>query len=208
MARASSPFRSPIPNGLEALATGKPGVYKRLLDSLMRRSVLALVLPAAALLAGCVSNPYRPYRSGAGYSEAEVAPGVYEIAFEGTGTMGIGRATELAKVRAAEVTIDEGFRHFEILARDVGESVDVTRRPYYGGAGIGVGYGYRPGLGGGVGLRYGGLGGGYDIDTDPVAVLKVRLLEEPTADSFVAARVLREAIEDGIVPREALRPKG
>ena len=173
----------------------------------MRRSVLALVLPAAALVAGCVSNPYRPYRSGAGYSEAEVAPDVYEIAYEGTSTMSIGRATALAKVRAAEVTIDEGFRHFEILERDSGQTLDVTRRPYHGGAGIGVGYGYRPGFGGGVGLGYGGIGGGYDIDTDPVAVLKVRLLEEPTPDSFVAARVLREAIDDGIVPREALRRK-
>ena len=150
-------------------------------------------------IAGCAGPAYRPFRGGVGYSEAQLAPDRFDIVYEGTRSMSIGRATELAKVRAAELAMSRGKPFFMIEQRDLTTRLEVD------GTGPYSGYGHQGhgGFGSGVGVGI-NFGGGPDIDSRPVSVLRVRLLDEATPDALDAAEVLREAIDRDLVDRKSL----
>jgi hypothetical protein len=160
------------------------------------RHLLVAGLAVGLFAAGCSSPLYRPHRSGVGYSEAELAPAVFEVAFQARASTSFGDATELAKVRAAELAVREGKTHFVILGRDVGQATDVEFDPGFRG-GYGVGHDRRGGLD--VGIGYGGR---FDVETRPFSLLRVRLLGEPQPDAFAADEVLREAVDRGLVRAE------
>ena len=175
-----------------------------------RKAVLASATLLSLAAAGCSTPDYRPYRSGVGYSEAQIAPREFDVIYEGPDSMSVGEAVELAKVRAAEVALLNGKPHFEILEREAGQTLEADYDPgLYGGGprlGVGLGTGYRRGVGVGLGTTIGtGFGGGYDVDDHPVAVLRVVLLDEPTENSFDADVVLADARARGLLPEREER---
>lgn len=147
---------------------------------------LPLVLLAAIILLasfGCAGDPYRAYTDGVGYSEAEVAPGLWQVIYEGPRRMSYGQATELAKRRAAELAARAGKPFFRIidvqpLSRintDIHRNFDSFDRRE----------------------RRGLYGPGYDLEADtyarPGAILRVRLLDEAEPDAFETQKVLQES---------------
>ena len=170
---------------------------RRLLSRRPPTAILALCL-VGLTVAGCAGPAYRPFRGGVGYSEAQLAPNRYDIIFEGTRSMSVGRATELAKVRAAELAMSQGTPFFVIEERDLTTRLEVDSTGPYSGYGQ---HGHGHGSGVGVGIN---LGGGPDVDSRPVSVLRVRLLDEATPDALDAAAVLREAIARDLVDRKSL----
>ena len=174
----------------------------------MRAVPLLFAVVAALGLAGCASPIYRPYDGRTGYSEAEVQPGVYDVSFQGAQRTSTGRATELAKLRAAELASRRGKPYFRIAGRNVGHNTTVDVDRSYGSFGYGAGtrYGRGPDVGLGVGI---GFGGGYplvtyDVDSRPIVVMTVELLDAPADDAFETAAILREAIASGLVDADRL----
>lgn len=94
----------------------------------MRNLLLAGLL--AALLAGCANRPftattYRPQNIWGGYSEKEIAPGVWQVTGNSNGIAETGFGRNVAAYRAAELLSGKGFTHVQILdqkgkARTVG----------------------------------------------------------------------------------------
>ena len=161
----------------------------------MRSSCLALIVLLTA--AGCARTvvPYKPFRGNVGYDEAQLRPGEFTVFYTGPEGMGVGLATELAKVRAAELALARGSATFVITDAEAGMGEEVEYRPGYTrsgvGLGLGTGLGYRRGGFGGVGLGFGYSPGYVDIDRYPRVRLSVALRDGP--DALDAEAVLAEA---------------
>lgn len=168
---------------------------------MMWRRALLLGTLGLFTAAGCSSPVYRPFKGGVGYSEAQLGPDVYDVAYEGTESMSIGRATELAKVRAAELTLLRSKSHFRVLDRNNSTRIESERHgPYYGGGYNDFGHrGYGTGVG--VGVTF---GGGAEIESRPTTVLRVELLDAPAEGAFNARQVLDDVVARGLVPAEEL----
>jgi hypothetical protein len=161
----------------------------------MRATLLIFVL----LVAGCSGPAYRPFENGLGYSEAEIAPGTFEVAYEGSSGMSVGRIIELAKLRAAELTLLRGKTHFAVTDRDSLTRVEADYRP-----GDLDGTGIYADSAGGVGGRIDYRPGRLDFDSNTVALLRIRMFDEPGDDRFEARRVLDQAVGRGLVEPEQL----
>lgn len=143
---------------------------------------LVLVAMLGWWVSGCASDPYRPFDNGIGYSEAEVAPDLWQVIYEGPRRMSYGEATELAKRRAAELAKRAGKPYFRIIDLQPLSRVhtDIYRNfdPYDRRERRSL-YGPR-----------------YDLEADtyarPGAILRVRLLDEPEPDAFEVRKVLQE----------------
>ena len=157
---------------------------------MIRLAVAAVLL----LVAGCASGPaYRPFERGVGYEEVQLRPGEYHVIYSGPDNMGLGTATELAKVRAAEVALANGAAFFRVLDTEAGVRREVDVVPTGPSLGVGLG-GYR-GHGGGLGI---GTGIGYrtgvtDVDRRPQVVLRVELLDADAEGALSAREVLDAA---------------
>lgn len=168
---------------------------------MMRRSVLLIGIIGLVTAGGCSTPAYRPFKGGVGYSEAQLGPDVYDVAYEGTESMSIGRATELAKVRAAELALLHGKSHFRVLDRNNATRIESDRSgSYYGGGYNDFG---RRGYGSGVGVGV-TFGGGGKIDSRPTTVLRVELLDGPAEGAFEARQVLDDAVRRELVPAKQL----
>lgn len=77
------------------------------------------------LLCGC-GTPYRPVKSGTGFSDEQIAPDKFVISFQGNGNDSSEKVGDFALLRAAEVALSHSFAYFAV--------VDVTNtssaRPY------------------------------------------------------------------------------
>lgn len=147
---------------------------------LLATVLIAFVGCISASVSGCAGDPYRPYSDGIGYSEAEIAPGLWQVIYEGPRRMSYGQATELARRRSAELAARAGKPYFRIidvqpLSRintDIHRNFDSFDRRE------------RRGLYGPV----------YDLEADtyvrPGAILRVRLLDEAEPDAFETRKVL------------------
>jgi hypothetical protein len=74
----------------------------------------ALLVALVAGMAGCATT-YGPRGIDGGYSESRRADDIYIVRFEGNGFTKPDQAEEMAFLRAAELTIEKGFRYFTIL---------------------------------------------------------------------------------------------
>lgn len=73
---------------------------------------------AAALVGASPPNRYAPAGNRGGWSQTRVAPDRFLVFFMGTWS-GEERVTDLAMLRAAELAIEHGFSHFEVLTKEV-----------------------------------------------------------------------------------------
>jgi len=82
----------------------------------LMRTKLILVILLGLFLAGCAT--YQPSNIFAGgYSEIQLAPDVFSISYEGTSWSGAGGAHDFAILRAADVTVKNGFRYFGVFTK-------------------------------------------------------------------------------------------
>jgi hypothetical protein len=152
---------------------------------LCRLAIVVLLLS----IVGCAGPLYRPFDGRIGYSEAEVEPGIIDVIYQAPEGESQGRTIELAKIRAAEVALERGFDHFQILGRglDIAEDVEVSY-DYVGPYDRDNLYPRRR-----TGVPV------YDVRHRPVAVLTVRLLEESNDSSFAAEEIIRSAYARGLL---------
>jgi hypothetical protein len=66
------------------------------------------------LLASC-ATPYQAQTRSGGYTDRQLAPGIYRITFQGNRFTTSLRAKDFALRRAAEVTLDSGAAYFLII---------------------------------------------------------------------------------------------
>jgi hypothetical protein len=69
----------------------------------------------AAVLSAC-ATPYQPMSTFGGYREIQLAPDIYRVMFFGNGYTNSELAVEYALRRCAEITQQNGYRYFGILA--------------------------------------------------------------------------------------------
>lgn len=71
------------------------------------------------LLAGC-ATPYKSDGLLGGFSETQLSPNVWRVNFHGNGYTRSERASDMALLRSADITLENGFTHFALA--DSGES--------------------------------------------------------------------------------------
>jgi len=74
----------------------------------------ATTLMIFLLLYAC-ATPYRPLKSGTGYSSAQVSSNEFKVGFQGNVDTSLERAYDFALLRSAEITLQNGFRFFSVL---------------------------------------------------------------------------------------------
>jgi len=81
----------------------------------MRHGWLPLVLLALAI-AGCASaTAYRPVGTDGGYSELQLAPDMFRVAFQGNVYTSQEQVADLALLRAAELSLAHGAPYFVVI---------------------------------------------------------------------------------------------
>ncbi|MBI1366865.1 MAG: hypothetical protein GC153_13030 [Alphaproteobacteria bacterium] len=119
---------------------------------MLTAGALALLLAACATAVG---TPYGPASAnkGFGYTEQEIESGRYRIAFAGDGATPQNVVEDFALLRAAQLTVANGYEWFRVIARG-------TEAQDKGGVNLGLGFGTSSyGRGGGVGVGVGGDAG-------------------------------------------------
>lgn len=92
----------------------------------MKMKMILIVL----LLTGCAtSNHYHPYRHGDGFKEVQLKPNMFRVSYEGSSSAI--QSADFAMLRAAELTLEQGFSHFAIVREDAGENHDFSLNHHY-----------------------------------------------------------------------------
>lgn len=82
---------------------------------MMRRwRVSIVVMVGATVLSGC-ATAYQQQGFSGGYSETQLAPDVFRVNFKGNGYTSAERTQDFALLRAAESSLEKGFRYFALL---------------------------------------------------------------------------------------------
>ena len=94
-------------------------------DGVIMKQLIILIVSYTMLfiLAGC-ATPYQPVGFGGGYSETQLAPDVFRVYVRGNGYTSMERAQDFALLRAAELTLQQGFKYFAII--DESSSTDIS----------------------------------------------------------------------------------
>lgn len=122
----------------------------------MRLSAIVAMMFMLFACAATGPTAYGPDDGKFGYSDTQIESDRYRIVYRGSGGMPPGVVEDFALRRAAELTLENGYDWFRVVARDVaGEE--------RGGVGIGAGFGTgsvgrRSGVGVGVGGNVGQVG--------------------------------------------------
>lgn len=77
-----------------------------------------VLLLGALALAGCATS-YQPMGFSGGFEEVKLSQDTYRIRVSGNGYTSTGRAENIALLRAAELTLQDGFERFVILSGGV-----------------------------------------------------------------------------------------
>lgn len=141
------------------------------------------LLSALALLSACAGAPtYGPASgSGPGYTDQVIETGRYRVTYR---SRSVEDAENGALRRAAELTVQNGFDHFTVAARDI------ERRRTGGGASLGVGGStgtFRSGVGVGVNVP---LTGGREEVTVRMEILMGRGARPEGPNSYDAKSIL------------------
>ena len=86
-----------------------------------------LLTMMAFWLCSC-ATPYRPLKSGTGFSEAQLAADVFQVSFQGNGQISTEDVQDYALLRASQLTLQHGFSYFAV--EDITNTSSV--RPYTG----------------------------------------------------------------------------
>lgn len=86
---------------------------------------VTLIVAAAAVLAGCATS-YQAQGLSGGFDETQVAPAVWRVSFQGNGYTSPERAADMALLRSAELTLQQGYSHFVLLRSDDDRSKQST----------------------------------------------------------------------------------
>lgn len=155
-----------------------------------------LIAAAALSLAACASlAPYGAQRGpgGQGYSEQRIENDRYRVTYNGVGAPG--PVADLALLRAADLTIEQGYDWFEVTQRYIDGRPDSA-----GGVRPSVSVGYGGGSGRYGGYRYSGSGASVGVGLNfsgpsPTStVLEVRLGRGAKPDSAYDAREVRYSL--------------
>lgn len=80
----------------------------------MRAAAFFLALVLIVILSAC-STTYHPMGLTGGYSDSRLAPDIYRVAFYGNAYTANERVKDLALLRAAELTVQQGFKYFSVV---------------------------------------------------------------------------------------------
>ena len=80
----------------------------------MKTSAQILIVVAAALFSGCATS-YQSNGFTGGYTETQLAPDVFRVAFRGNGYTSQERAQDFAMLRAAELALRHEFTHLVVV---------------------------------------------------------------------------------------------
>ena len=159
--------------------------------------IRTLVIAAAALSLGACASlaPYGPQRgpNGQGYSEQRIESDRYRVTYNGVGAPG--PVADMALLRAADLTIDQGYDWFEVTQRYVDGRPDSAGgfRPS-----VSVGYGGGSTRYGGRSYSSSGVGVGLNFQgpSPTSTVLEVRLGRgaRPDRGEAYEAREVRYAL--------------
>ena len=86
------------------------------------------LIPLVASLLGC-ATAYQPQGFSGGFTETQLAPDVWRVAFIGNGYTGGERAENFAMLRSAELALANGFTHFAFLSSKTGTNVSSYTAP-------------------------------------------------------------------------------
>ena len=70
---------------------------------------------AAILLLAACATPYQPEGFSGGFTDVQLDKNIFRVSFRGNGYTSRDRAEELALLRSAELTLQNGFTHFVIV---------------------------------------------------------------------------------------------
>jgi len=68
----------------------------------------------ALVVCGC-ATPYRPSNGSTGYSDLQLAPDEFTIAFQGNGHNSSEQVSDFALLRSAEVSLQQGYPYFAVV---------------------------------------------------------------------------------------------
>ncbi len=151
----------------------------------------------AALLAGCAATGPGGYSAATGddfgYTEMRIEENRYRVVYRGSAGMPPEVVEDYALRRAAELTIQNGFDWFRVVARDL---MHEERGGVSLGAGVGTGsYGRRSGVSVGVGGDFGKVGAN-DYFTARIEVLMSEGEAPDDAEAYDAASVIESFTGD------------
>jgi hypothetical protein len=170
-----------------------------------------LILAVWVIAAGCAApqpTPYQPLQDSGGYEETRLQEDMYRVSFRGNRYTAEQDVIDLLYLRCAELTLDAGYSHFEVVA-DYG-SLQFRATPYHRDeppAGPGMRSGFRSSFWIGTGPP------GYDPvyvaePHDRLAMFVIRMSkggEVPppagTGGSFLDARYLADSLAPKKQPR-------
>lgn len=129
------------------------------------------ILIAAASLAACTTPTiYAPLAGpqGSGYAEQRIEPGRYRVTYRGGSGAGPDQAADYALLRAAELTIRDGYDWFRVVDRYT--SVEGRRNgPTFSVGGGSSSWGRRSSVGLGVGTS-------FDLGPGPIAERSIEVV--------------------------------
>jgi hypothetical protein len=76
-----------------------------------------ILIAASLLIFGCGATAYKPYGLTGGYSDKKLFNDEFVISFDGNIRTDANRAIDFAMLRAAEITLDNGYKYFVIKQR-------------------------------------------------------------------------------------------
>ncbi len=95
-------------------------------------------LLAVLFSVGC-ATPYQPHGFRGGYSESRLGPDAFTVRFHGNAYVAASRVSDFTMLRAAELTLELGYRYFVLLGeRDRTSrhrSANTTSRTFVTGSG-------------------------------------------------------------------------
>lgn len=146
----------------------------------MKRTVIAAL--ALGGLAGCAS-PYQSSGFGGGFSEMQMAQDTYRIQFRGNAFTGVDATSEMAMLRAAELTLQSGYSHFVIIDAADGSETSYINQPGTTQTTL------TPRLGGGYNATSNTYGGYTAPISKPRSEIFVRMLRGADSNGLDAQQV-------------------
>ena len=152
----------------------------------MKNSAQRLVLVVALMLGGCALasvTQYQPVGADGGYTDLQLAPDMFRVAFQGNTYTTQERVADMALLRAADLTLVHGAPYFVVI-NQLRESRSFPSLPYVGGPYTSYGYVYAGSAASGI------------VVQDYRAELAIKLLREEPGPSVSAysASLLREEL--------------
>ncbi len=127
-------------------------------NNILKNSLIAGTF--ALMLSACATvTPYKAAPEGVngfGYKDTKIETGKHRVSFRGNSNTDRATVENYILLRAAELTLQDGFGHFVILDEDEGGERSFSSTGFnngFGGRGFGRGFGGRGGFGGTVSTR-------------------------------------------------------